>query len=30
MSKVVIAGFGSRGDIAPLTGIGIRLQQGRP
>ena len=28
MSKVVIVGFGSRGDIAPLTGIGVRLQQG--
>ncbi|GAA5094381.1 glycosyltransferase [Nocardia iowensis] len=27
MRKVVIVGIGSRGDIAPLTGIGVRLQQ---
>jgi sterol 3beta-glucosyltransferase len=27
MSNVVIAVIGSRGDIAPLTGIGVRLQQ---
>jgi sterol 3beta-glucosyltransferase len=27
MSKVVIIGIGSRGDVAPLTGIGVALQQ---
>ncbi|NNH69995.1 glycosyltransferase family 1 protein [Nocardia uniformis] len=26
MSKIVIVGIGTRGDVAPLTGIGIRLQ----
>lgn len=27
MSKIVIVGIGTRGDVAPLTGIGVRLQQ---
>jgi sterol 3beta-glucosyltransferase len=27
MSTVAIAAVGSRGDVAPLTGIGVRLQQ---
>ncbi|WP_330182760.1 glycosyltransferase [Nocardia sp. NBC_01503] len=27
MSRIVIAGIGSRGDVAPLTGLGVRLQQ---
>ena len=27
MSKVVIVAFGSRGDVAPFTGLGARLQQ---
>jgi sterol 3beta-glucosyltransferase len=27
MSRIVIAAIGSRGDVAPLTGIGVRLQQ---
>jgi sterol 3beta-glucosyltransferase len=27
MSKVVIAAIGSRGDVAPLTGLGVRLQR---
>jgi len=27
MAKVVIAAFGTRGDVAPLTGIGRRLQE---
>jgi sterol 3beta-glucosyltransferase len=26
MSTVAIAAVGSRGDVAPLTGIGVRLQ----
>jgi sterol 3beta-glucosyltransferase len=27
MSKVAIIAVGSRGDVAPLTGVGVRLQQ---
>jgi sterol 3beta-glucosyltransferase len=27
MTKVVIVAFGSRGDVAPFTGLGARLQQ---
>lgn len=27
MSKIVIVGIGTRGDVAPLTGIGVRLQE---
>lgn len=27
MSRIVIVAIGSRGDIAPLTGIGVRLQE---
>lgn len=27
MARIVIAAFGTRGDVAPLTGIGCRLQQ---
>ncbi|MFD2415969.1 glycosyltransferase [Amycolatopsis pigmentata] len=27
MSTVVIAAFGSRGDVAPFTGLGVRLRQ---
>jgi sterol 3beta-glucosyltransferase len=26
MSRIVIAAIGSRGDVAPLTGIGVRLR----
>lgn len=27
MSRVVIIAVGSRGDVAPLTGVGVALQQ---
>ncbi|HKP41442.1 glycosyltransferase [Mycobacterium sp.] len=27
MSTIAIAAIGSRGDVAPLTGVGVRLQQ---
>jgi len=27
MARVVIAAFGTRGDVAPMTSIGYRLQQ---
>lgn len=27
MARIVIAAIGSHGDVAPLTGIGVRLTQ---
>ncbi|WP_405137236.1 glycosyltransferase [Nocardia sp. NBC_01388] len=27
MSRIIMAGIGSRGDIAPLTGLGLRLRE---